>query len=65
MPKRSYPFGENSFLPQLKFHVREKEVNTGVARNVNMKRVYGETEILVILYQRLMVVFTSYLIVSR
>ncbi|KAG2460437.1 TRPT1 phosphotransferase, partial [Polypterus senegalus] len=39
MPKRSCPWRE-SIPVQMKMHVTQKEVNEGVARDVNMKAVY-------------------------
>ena len=41
MPKRPNPFGDCSPL-QLKQHVGTKEVDMGVARNQNMKAIYGK-----------------------
>ncbi|XP_051779164.1 apoptosis regulatory protein Siva [Erpetoichthys calabaricus] len=42
MPKRSCPWRE-SIPVQMKMHVTQKEVNEGVARDVNMKAVYDRT----------------------
>ena len=41
MPKRPNPFGDCSPL-QLKQHVGKKEIDLGVARDQNMKKIYGK-----------------------
>ncbi|CAG5118578.1 unnamed protein product, partial [Candidula unifasciata] len=43
MPKRCNPFGDN-LSPQLKIHVREKEVNRGVNHQTQMQSVYDRTQ---------------------
>lgn len=41
MVKRTCPFNDD-LNPQLKIHVSDKEVATGVMRDHHMKAVYGE-----------------------
>ncbi|KAI4498532.1 hypothetical protein M0802_006467 [Mischocyttarus mexicanus] len=41
MTKRSYPY-EANLLPQLKVHVGQKQVDTGVDEERRMKEVYGK-----------------------
>ncbi|XP_064101994.1 apoptosis regulatory protein Siva-like [Macrobrachium nipponense] len=44
MPKRSYPFGdEDSYGPQHKVHVGEKQLANGVSSQDKMKAVYDKT----------------------
>lgn len=40
MPKRACPF-EGDLLPQMKVHVGEKQVNSGVSSDRRMRDVYG------------------------
>ncbi|KAH0954094.1 hypothetical protein HN011_010432 [Eciton burchellii] len=42
MPKRACPF-DNDLLPQIKIHIREKQVNNGVSSDERMKHVYDRT----------------------
>lgn len=41
MPKRPCEF-DDDLAPQMKVHVGEKEIDNGVQREVQMKKVYGE-----------------------
>ncbi|KAL0126489.1 hypothetical protein PUN28_005090 [Cardiocondyla obscurior] len=41
MPKRTCPFDD--FLPQMKVHVGEKQINNGVSSHQRMKDVYDRT----------------------
>ncbi|KAK4300707.1 hypothetical protein Pmani_021447 [Petrolisthes manimaculis] len=42
MPKRTFPF-DDSFIPQAKIHIGNKEVENGVMRKDKMKAVYDRT----------------------
>lgn len=52
MHKRAYPF-EESFSPQNKVHVGQKQVDKGISSEERMKEVYGKQVMLCVVLKQM------------